>query len=106
MKDKKHIQSFNEHVENLNISDVMNSKNQYNKVFEDEEALGDIYSRKAYEQVIKYLEGARNSIDDILDILDYEKYSEMAYPARKVGTKAQDLKYNIEFQLMGKHRSF
>ena len=62
--------------------------------------------REAYEQVIKYLEGARNSIDDILDILDYEKYSEMAYPARKVGTKAQDLKYNIEFQLMGKHRSF
>ena len=24
----------------------------------------------------------------------------------EVGTKAQDLKYNIEFQLMGKHRSF
>ena len=106
MKNNKHIQSFNEHQENLNISDVMNSKNQYNKVFEDEEALGDIYSRKAYEQVIKYLEEARNSIDDILDILDYEKYSEMAYPARRVGTKAQDLKYNIEFQLMGKHRSF
>jgi hypothetical protein len=106
MKNNKHIQSFNEHQENLNISDVMNSKNQYNKVFEDEEALGDIYSRKAYEQVIKYLEEARNSIDDILDILDYEKYSEMAYRARKVGTKAQDLKYNIEFQLMGKHRSF
>lgn len=26
MKDKRHIQSFNEHGENLNISDVMNSK--------------------------------------------------------------------------------
>lgn len=25
MKDKKHIQSFNEHQENFNISDVMNS---------------------------------------------------------------------------------
>ena len=25
MKDKKHIQSFNEHQENLNISDVMKS---------------------------------------------------------------------------------
>ena len=106
MKDKRHIKSFNEATENLNISDVMNSKNQYNKVFEDEEHLGDIYSREAYEQVIKYLEEARNSIDDILDILDYEKYSEMAYPARRVGIKAQDLKYNIEFQLMGKHRSY
>ena len=26
MKDNKHIKSFNEHQENLNISDVMNSK--------------------------------------------------------------------------------
>jgi hypothetical protein len=26
MKDKKHIQSFNEHQENLNISDVSDSK--------------------------------------------------------------------------------
>ena len=26
MKNNKHIQSFNEHQENLNISDVMNSK--------------------------------------------------------------------------------
>ena len=25
MKDKRHIQSFNEHQENLNISDVMSS---------------------------------------------------------------------------------
>ena len=30
MKDKKHIQSFNEHQENLNISDVSDSnKNEY-----------------------------------------------------------------------------
>ncbi len=50
MKDKRHIKSFNEATENLNISDVMNCKNQNNKVFEDEEALGDIYSREAYEQ--------------------------------------------------------
>ena len=106
MKNKKNIQSFREFNENLNISGVMDSKNQYNKVFEDEAHVGDIYSREAYEQVIKYLEEARNSINDILDILDYEKYSEMAPPARRVGTKAQDLKYNIEFQLMGKHRSF
>lgn len=27
MKDKRHIQSFNEHQENLNISDVSHSKN-------------------------------------------------------------------------------
>ena len=27
MKDKRHIQSFNEHQENLNISDVSDSKN-------------------------------------------------------------------------------
>lgn len=27
MKDNKHIKKFNEHQENLNISDVMNSKN-------------------------------------------------------------------------------
>lgn len=26
MKDKRHIQSFNEHQENLNISDVISSK--------------------------------------------------------------------------------
>ena len=106
MKDKKHIKNFNEATENLNISDVMNCKNQNNKVFEDEEHLGDIYSREAYEQVIKYLEGSRDSINDILDILDYEKDSKMAPPARMVGVKADSLRYDIEFQLMGKHRSF
>jgi hypothetical protein len=31
MKDKKHIQKFNEHQENLNISDVMFSKNSINE---------------------------------------------------------------------------
>ncbi len=32
MKGKRHIQSFNEHQENLNISDVMNSKKN-NKIY-------------------------------------------------------------------------
>ena len=31
MKDKKHIQSFNEHQENLNISDVMKRSLEYYK---------------------------------------------------------------------------
>lgn len=36
MKDKRHIQSFNEHQENLNISDVSNSKNSINESYNDE----------------------------------------------------------------------
>ena len=35
MKDNKHIQSFNEHQENLNISDVRSSKNStWDDIFE------------------------------------------------------------------------
>jgi hypothetical protein len=34
MKDNKHIQSFNEHKENLNISDVRSSKN-YKKLIKE-----------------------------------------------------------------------
>ena len=41
MKDKRHIQSFNEHQENLNISDVMNSKNSIN---ESNDELSEIFN--------------------------------------------------------------
>jgi hypothetical protein len=34
MKDKRHIQSFNEHQENLNISDVSESNSTKDKVVE------------------------------------------------------------------------
>ena len=51
MKDKRHIKSFNEATENLNISDVMNCKNQNNKVFEDEEALGDIIVNEVFTSI-------------------------------------------------------
>ncbi len=35
MKDLKHIQSFNEHQENLNISDVRSSEKKYMLIEED-----------------------------------------------------------------------
>ena len=37
MKDNKHIQSFNEHQENLNISDVSDSVIWWNKLQPDEQ---------------------------------------------------------------------
>ena len=45
MKNNKHIKSFNEHQENLNISDVMNSINENVLVGELESSLQkiDIY---------------------------------------------------------------
>jgi len=46
MKDKKHIQSFNEHGENLNISDVSDSK-LYTR-YEVIRLLEDLYEDVAY----------------------------------------------------------
>lgn len=64
MKDKKHIQSFNEHQENLNISDVSISKNYfieqfnklpkcYNKEWVDIDELKKLYS---YDEIQKFVE--------------------------------------------------
>ena len=46
MKDKRHIQRFNEHQENLNISDVSDSSN-YNDLqcgMKVKDSMGDIYT--------------------------------------------------------------
>ena len=39
MKDKRHIKSFNEHVENLNISDVIQQSEQICDLFIESEEL-------------------------------------------------------------------
>jgi len=45
MKNNKHIQSFNEHQENLNISGVMNSKIKINEnVDENQKVIEDNYN--------------------------------------------------------------
>ena len=51
MKDNKHIKSFNEHQENLNISDVMNSDFDEisDNILRHFEKLGDIKSRSKEE---------------------------------------------------------
>ncbi len=51
MKNNKHIQSFNEHQENLNISDVMNSDFDEisDEILRHFEKLGDIKSRSKEE---------------------------------------------------------
>ena len=46
MKDNKHIQSFNEHQENLNISDVSDSKNEQELINMIEDIIGnEVYLR-------------------------------------------------------------
>jgi len=62
MKDNKHIQSFNEHKENLNISDVSDSqakiiqiKNQY------------LYIDKQFNELHKKQNQLSKSIREILD---------------------------------------
>jgi hypothetical protein len=53
MKDNKHIQSFNEHQENLNISDVIYSK----KILDDKLIEQDFKSQiKAIQYIIDYYE--------------------------------------------------
>ena len=60
MKDKRHIQSFNEHQENLNISDVISSSNHFDeehnkwcKVFDDmmESPYIDMYSIREVDRI-------------------------------------------------------
>jgi hypothetical protein len=53
MKDKKHIQSFNEHQENLNISDVIESKNQTYLLVYMKETDGDILIETLTSKQIK-----------------------------------------------------
>lgn len=48
MKNKRHIKSFNEHQENLNISDVRSSKKTIGQISDEIEELEDIKNR--YEQ--------------------------------------------------------
>lgn len=50
MKDNKHIQSFNEHQENLNISDVSDSKNEQELI----NSIEDIISSEVYLRDVPY----------------------------------------------------
>lgn len=65
MKDKKHIQSFNEHKENLNISDVSGSKNQTYILVYMKETDGDMIIETLTSKQIK----------DKVKNLDYSDYA-------------------------------
>jgi hypothetical protein len=68
MKDLKHIRGFNEHQENLNISDVRSSKKTIGQISDEIEELEDIKNR--YEKKGD-LERA-SKIEDKIDILKKE----------------------------------
>ena len=68
MKDNKHIQSFNEHQENLNISDVRSSKKTIGQISDEIEELEDIKNR--YEQKGDFERASK--IQDKIDVLKKE----------------------------------
>ena len=66
MKDKKHIQSFNEHKENLNISDVMNSLlKDLETQLKNSKSMSRSYDAK--ESV--YRDGVENGLEQSIDLL-------------------------------------
>ncbi len=66
MKDKKHIQSFNEHKENLNISDVMNSLlKDLETQLKNSKSMSMSYDDK--ESV--YRDGVENGLEQSIDLL-------------------------------------
>jgi hypothetical protein len=67
MKDNKHIQSFNEHQENLNISDVRSSLYQLKKHLEDK--------RISDKETLKYFKQIESGIKN-LEMYD-ELYSDL-----------------------------
>ena len=69
MKDNKHIQKFNEHGENLNISDVRSSLLQLKKHLEDKR-ISDKDTLKLFKQIeskIKHLEMYREIYGELED---------------------------------------
>tara|TARA_R110000868_G_scaffold224034_2_gene475898 strand:+ start:499 stop:786 length:288 start_codon:yes stop_codon:yes gene_type:complete len=93
MKDKKHIQSFNEHQENLNISDVSDSetkiiqiKNEYSEIDKELKEL-----HKKQNQLSKSLrkvldnETDINKRKEIIDFVFADKVEEVhEYSFRKM----------------------
>ena len=66
MKDKRHLQSFNEHGENLNISDVMNSKSiKSAQIMSDQEIDNDIKKQRYNIQNFKDI---FDKIDEISEL--------------------------------------
>ena len=65
MKDNKHIQSFNEHVENLNISDVSHSLYGEIKIGDTIEWSGDYFDGYNVDRTLKlkHLEGVNKIVD-------------------------------------------
>ena len=72
MKDNKHIQSFNEHQENLNISDVRSSKiNESMDDMEKEIINGQIdYAIKVLKSMFERIKGHNISTEEFNEILD------------------------------------
>jgi len=66
MKDNKHIQSFNEHQENLNISDVMNSvlEDLYNELSDLNDTINNVGSDN-HEYYLGRIKGVESSIQII-----------------------------------------
>jgi protein-arginine kinase activator protein McsA len=68
MKGKRHIQSFGQFNENLNISDVRSSKKTIGQISDDIEELEDIKNR--YEQKGDFERASK--IQDKIDVLKKE----------------------------------
>ena len=71
MKGNKHIQSFNEHQENLNISDVIDSDSSHNYVFQ---LYGDSEVYDSYEKAHKRLCNLVKKNDDDFKPYKTEKH--------------------------------
>jgi hypothetical protein len=75
MKNNKHIQSFNEHQENLNISDVSESKLNIEEVKKDIETKWSNSGRKC--KLVDFYEDQISNYEDRMKKSDYEMLRDM-----------------------------
>ena len=60
------------------------------KLFEDIEGSGDINSKKAYQQVVDSLNNSIEAAENVLETLDYEKYSKNPFLYREIMSSANN----------------
>jgi len=67
MKDKKHIQSFNEHQENLNISDVSDSSIDITEVIENGDRFERLFFKWLNDNIGWYQQGSNLNYIQLVD---------------------------------------
>ena len=101
MKNNKHIQSFNEHGENLNISDVSGSKNQHLLVVHHgsgDEIHFTVIDYSFYPQIDKMINDGLNTqekVENMLDIIYNNTLERLVCQTYVLEDYTQIGKYNI-----------